>query len=98
MEPLQIRTLREELGLSRASLAVFLGVVEITVQRWESGTGSAPHGLQLVVLRALERAAHNVGAERVGRLVRQGLCEQAEALRELLSLASGEQQTPPRRT
>ena len=94
MEPKVIKQLREDLGLSRAALAAFLGVVEITVLRWENGTGSTPHGLPMVVLQTLARAVEKVGREPVARLVRHGLHEHGEALRLLLTLA---QEQPRRR-
>jgi transcriptional regulator with XRE-family HTH domain len=65
-----LRALREDLGLSRAVLAAFLGVAEMTVMRWETRAGHTPHGLHLVVLDAIERARAAAGAAAVARLIR----------------------------
>lgn len=91
--PEQITRLRERLRLSRANLARFLGIAEMTVVRWENGSDSSPRGLQLVVLQALDAAAGRHSADVVGRLVRDGAADLGEALRKLFELAHGVQET-----
>jgi transcriptional regulator with XRE-family HTH domain len=92
MTPEQIAQLRDRLRLSRASLARFLGVAEMTVVRWENGSDSSPRGLQLVVLQALDAATGRHGADVVGRLVKDGAADLGEALRKLFELAHGVQE------
>lgn len=89
MTPEKIAQLRERLRLSRASLARFLGVSEMTVVRWENGTDSSPRGLQLVVLQALESASERHGADTVGRLVKDSSADLGDAIHRLLGLAHG---------
>jgi len=89
MTPEKIARLREYLRLSRASLARFLGVSEMTVVRWENGTDSSPRGLQLVVLQALESACERHGADSVGRLVKESSADLSDAIHRLFSLAHG---------
>lgn len=89
MIPEKIAHLRERLRVSRAALARFLGVAEMTVVRWENGTDSSPRGLQLVVLQALETACERHGAEVVGRLVKNGSADLGDALHTLFGLAHG---------
>jgi len=40
MKDINIKKLREKLGLTQAEFAVSLGVAEYTVRRWESGAAS----------------------------------------------------------
>lgn len=89
MNPEQLAQLRDRLHLSRASLARFLGVAEMTVVRWENGSDSSPRGLQLAVLQALETADGLHGAEIVGRLVKNGSADLGDALHKLFDLAHG---------
>lgn len=55
MEPVEIRKLRERLGLTQAAMAAQLGVNFVTLSRWELGR-SRPSALAVSRLRALEGA------------------------------------------
>ncbi len=96
MTPEQIAQLRDRLRLSRAILARFLGVAEMTVVRWENGSDSSPRGLPLVVLQALDNACGLHGAEEVGRLVKNGSADLSEALHKLFDLAHGTEKNSQR--
>lgn len=53
MAPEEVKSLREELGLTQEKFAKRIGVHKITVSRWERGE-MVPRGL---ALKALERLA-----------------------------------------
>lgn len=89
MTPEGITELRSRLNLSRANLARFLGVAEMTIVRWENGSDSSPRGLPLVVLQALDAACRLHGADAIGRLVKDSTADLGDALRRLLDLAQG---------
>jgi DNA-binding XRE family transcriptional regulator len=86
--PHELRSLRDSLHLSRAALARFLGVAEITILRWEQGADTSPKGLVLTVLRALQAATLAAGPATVARLVQDGAQDQVEALHRLFELAT----------
>ncbi len=92
MTPHEVRMLRSELRLSRAELARFLGVSDVTVFRWETvdpkQSKSRPHGLVLTVLRAIRDATDKQGPGVVSRLVREGVLEQRAALIRLFGVAN----------
>ena len=82
---MDIRILRNNLGLSRADLARFLGVSEATVVRWESDrTVSQPRGLPAVLLKALSDAQARLPREHLARLVRSSDINHMTAIRDLL--------------
>lgn len=55
-DPLAIRTIRIDLGLSQRELAEEIGVAPSNVSRWESGL-TKPRGPAVKLLRALSRKA-----------------------------------------
>lgn len=83
----QIAHLRSRLKLSRAALARFLGVTEMTIIRWESGEQSSPHGLQLLLLQALDRARKRADDGTLRRLVNEAAVAPGPAIQRLLTLA-----------
>lgn len=88
MLTLQIRRLRNTLGLSRAEFARFLGVSEATVVRWESDEASTePRGLQAMLIRALSDALLRQPSPDVARVVRARGVSHREAVKTLLDLA-----------
>lgn len=86
MSPNEIQTLRSQLGLSRAALARFLGVTEMTVIRWEAGDQSAPRGLPLLILQTLQRASERTDSATLARLVAEGATEPGPAVQRLFTL------------
>lgn len=84
--PDELHALRVSLRLSRAALARFLGVAEITILRWEQGTDTSPKGLILTVLRTLQAARDVAGPEVTAALVHEGMTDQARALRKLFEI------------
>jgi DNA-binding transcriptional regulator YiaG len=54
MTPAELKQWRKQAGLSQAGLAALLGVVTMTVSRWELGRREIPSFLHLA-LEALER-------------------------------------------
>lgn len=91
---MEIRRLRKSLGLSRAEFALFLGVSEVTVARWESSEAvSEPKGLQAVLLRAVADAAAAHPTGDVARVVRSCGMNHRDALKSLLDAASGSQRS-----
>lgn len=55
MSPAELRMVREAVGLTQEDLAVWLGVADRTVRRWEAGTSHVPDGVR-EALEARERA------------------------------------------
>ena len=98
MAPEEIARLRARLKLSRAALARFLGVTEMTVIRWESGDHSSPRGLQLLLLQALDRARARADDETLGRLVNEAAVAPGPAMQRLMTLAHPPDQSTVRRT
>jgi transcriptional regulator with XRE-family HTH domain len=96
--PEHISRLRSRLKLSRAALARFLGVTEMTIIRWESGEQSSPHGLQLLLLQSLERARERADDETLGRLVNEAAVAPGPAIQRLLTLAHPPESLTTRRT
>jgi DNA-binding XRE family transcriptional regulator len=92
MAPKELQVLRDKLGLSRAALARFLGVAEMTVVRWESGDATTPKGLVLTVLTAVHIALENHGGTAVTRIIRESAVDHGRGLRALFELAYGRPQ------
>jgi transcriptional regulator with XRE-family HTH domain len=93
--PDQVRSLRSDLGVSRADLARFVGVSQITVIRWESGGGSSPRGVSLVLLVAIQQAFARTTRQALSHLVRTGPMNHALAIRDLLLLACNSERGDP---
>jgi len=88
MRRIQIRAIRQALGLSRTELSRFLGVSEATVTRWEQDDAmSEPKGLQAVLLRAIADAASTHPGDDVARMVRGCGLNHRIALKSLLDAA-----------
>lgn len=85
--PEELLALRDSLHLSRAVLGRFLGVAEITVLRWESGTDTSPRGLGLTVLTAIRSATDRHGSATVARVIRDASVDHGRALKTLFDLA-----------
>lgn len=85
--PEEILALRDSLHLSRAILARFLGVAEITILRWEAGADTSPRGLGLTVLTAIRSAAAEHGSSTVSRVIRDASVDHGRALKTLFDLA-----------
>ena len=90
VQPDEIKALRATLNLSRAALAQFLGVSEMSVVRWEAGGDHAPRGLQLVVLDLAQKAVARVGAEATRRAITSAVIHHGRALQALANAAYGE--------
>ena len=85
---MRVRELRQELAISRAVFARFLGVSEATIARWESSdTTSEPRGLSAVLLHCLADACRHRPPREVARIVRSCAVDHRAALRELLCAA-----------
>lgn len=89
MDAKSISALRSSLEISRALLAQFLGVSDMSVARWESGDAT-PGRLQLILIDAMQKAAER-DAESVKALVDRLVVGHGEAIRRLLNLAYGEE-------
>jgi DNA-binding XRE family transcriptional regulator len=80
-----VASLRQQLRLSRAEFARFLGVSEATIVRWEvKDSVSEPKGLQAVLIRAIRDALATESAVEVARVIRGCGLDHRAALRRLL--------------
>lgn len=57
MTPDELRTWREQAGLTQASLAAYLSVDRMSVSRWERGTRTIPAFLPLALETITQRLA-----------------------------------------
>lgn len=92
MNSIEIKELRESLGLSRADLALRLGVDQSTVQKWETGVSkiSAPKLNKLIELaKTTTRSDDNNGTGHLSNVIVSG----GKSIESLVELMAKQQET-----